>query len=71
MTAEGETEFINKRVKEYFGKALQDMQNWATNGAIHPDDLQHTIATWKRSIEAGQAYYIDHRLRRFDGVYRW
>jgi hypothetical protein len=47
------------------------LKNWATSDAIHPDDRQHSVATWKRSLETGGSYDFDHRLRRFDGVYRW
>ena len=71
MTASGEVEFVNKRVEEYFGRRLEDLKNWATSDAIHPDDRQHSVATWKRSLETGGSYHFDHRLRRFDGVYRW
>jgi formate hydrogenlyase transcriptional activator len=71
MTASGEVEFVNKRVEEYFGRTLENLKNWATSDEIHPDDLQNMLATWKRSLETGGSYDIDHRLRRFDGVYRW
>jgi len=47
------------------------MKGWATSDAIHPDDLQNAIATWRRSVETGQPYGFDHRMRRADGVYRW
>ena len=70
-TASGEVEFVNKRVEEYFGRRLEDLKNWATSDAIHPDDRQRSVATWKRSLESGGSYDFDHRLRRFDGVYRW
>jgi formate hydrogenlyase transcriptional activator len=80
MTASGEVEFVNKRAEEYFGGTLEDLKNtrrtsfrerWATGDAIHPDDRQCSVATWKRSLETGESYHLDHRLRRFDGVYRW
>ena len=29
------------------------------------------VATWKRALETGGSYDSDHRMRRFDGVYRW
>jgi formate hydrogenlyase transcriptional activator len=71
MTADGEIEFINRRVEEYFGRTLEDLKSWATSDAVHPDDRGHSGAAWRRSIETGQPYDVDHRLRRFDGVYRW
>ena len=70
-TPEGELEFINKRGLDYFGRTLEEMKGWATSDAIHPDDLPNAIATWRRSVETGQPYDFDHRMRRADGVYRW
>jgi formate hydrogenlyase transcriptional activator len=70
-TPEGELEFINQRGLDYFGRTLEEMKGWATSDAIHPDDLQNAIATWRRSVETGQPYGFDHRMRRADGVYRW
>ena len=59
LTVEGHFEFINRRVEEYFGKTLTELRDWATSDAIHPEDRQHTIATWKRSLETGGSYDID------------
>ena len=71
MAAEGTVEFINERVREYFGRTLEQLEGWTMSDAVHPDDLPGAVAKWRRSIETGQSYDFDHRLRRFDGVYRW
>jgi len=70
-TPEGEVEFVNQRVLEYFGKTLEDLKGWTTSDAIHPEDLPLVVAAWRRSIETGGPYEGDHRLRRADGEYRW
>jgi PAS domain S-box-containing protein len=71
MTAEGEVEFVNTHMLEYFGKTLEDLKGWSTSDAVHPDDLPNAVATWMHSLETGDPYDVDHRLRRFDGAYRW
>ncbi len=71
MTAEGENEFVNQQVLDYFGKCPEELNRWATSDLIHPDDLPRAIATFTSSIETGQPYDIEHRIRRADGVYRW
>jgi formate hydrogenlyase transcriptional activator len=71
MTPEGEVEFVNKRVLEYFGKTLEELKSWATSDAVHPDDLPRVVAAWRHSVETGDPYDVDHRLRRTDGEYRW
>ncbi len=38
---------------------------------IHPDDLATVKARYSRSLATGEPYALRHRLRRFDGQYRW
>jgi PAS domain S-box-containing protein len=70
-TLEGELDFVNQPVLDYFGKTLEQLKGWRTSDILHPDDLASAIAVWKDSIEKGLSYDVDHRLRRSDGVYRW
>jgi PAS domain S-box-containing protein len=71
MNPEGEVEFVNNQTLEYFGKTLEGLKGWTTSEAVHPDDLPQAVAAWRRSVETGDPYDVDHRLRRTDGVYRW
>src|SRR5262249_43389438 len=70
-TADGEVELVNRQVLDYFGKSLDELKRWATTDAVHPDDLPRVIAAWERSVELGQTYELEHRIRRADGAYRW
>src|SRR5207247_755936 len=39
---------------------------------IHPEDWPHCEARWRRSLELGERYEIEYRIRRGrDGAYRW
>jgi formate hydrogenlyase transcriptional activator len=71
MTPEGEVEFVNQQVVEYFGKTPEELKECWTSDATHPDDLEAAVAAWTQAVERGDPYEIDHRLRRHDGVYRW
>ena len=71
MTAEGKVEFVNNQALEYFGKTFEELKGWATSDAVHPDDLPQAVTAWRHSVETGDPYDVDHRLRRADGVYRW
>jgi formate hydrogenlyase transcriptional activator len=71
MTPEGEVEFVNNRVLEYFGKTLEELKGWATSDAVHPDDLPQAVAAWRHSVETGDTFDLDQRLRGADGEYRW
>jgi PAS domain S-box-containing protein len=69
MTAGGEVEFINQRILDYTGKTIEELRDWRP--LVHPDDLALVMARWTRSIETGDAYEVEHRILRADGVYRW
>jgi PAS domain S-box-containing protein len=71
MTPEGAVEFVNRQNREYLGATLEDLKGWAASDAVHPDDLPEVIATWMHSVQTGEPYDIEHRIRRADGVYRW
>jgi formate hydrogenlyase transcriptional activator len=71
LSAAGELELVNRQVLEYFGKTTEELKNWATSDAVHPDDLPRVIAAWRRSVETGQPHDLELRQRRADGVYRW
>jgi len=70
-TPKGEVEFVNQQVLDYFGKSLEELKDWRTNNAIHPEDFPRALALWAHSVETGDPYQFDERLRRADGAYRW
>jgi PAS domain S-box-containing protein len=71
MTATGELDVVNAPVLEYFGKTLEELRNWSTIDAVHPDDLARTVTAWQQAIESGEPYDVESRHRRADGIYRW
>ena len=71
MTADGGVAFVNNRMIEYFGKTFEELTQWGTSDAVHPDDLPHVIAAFRHSLTTGDPYDTEERLRRFDGSYRW
>src|SRR5882724_9660593 len=67
----GEIEGVNQPALEYLGKTLEELKGWKTSDVIHPDDLQHTIDALIKAHETGQAFNVESRHRRADGIYRW
>jgi PAS domain S-box-containing protein len=39
--------------------------------AMHPDDVDRTLAQWAKSLETGEPYDVEHRIRHVDHGYRW
>jgi PAS domain S-box-containing protein len=71
LSTAGEVELLNRQTLEYFGKTLEELKNWDTSDAVHPDDLPQVVEAWKHSVETGEHYEMEFRQRRADGVYRW
>lgn len=38
---------------------------------VHPDDFPKMCEEWQHSLETGEMYKVEQRLRRADGTYRW
>ena len=44
MSSAGQVELPNRRLLEFFGKTLEEVNSWATNDLVHPDDLPRVTA---------------------------
>src|SRR5262249_18236108 len=71
LSPDGTTEFFNRPFLQYFGKTVEQIDQWRMNDLVHPDDLAYTIEVFGNAISTGQPLDFEYRLRRFDGVYRW
>jgi formate hydrogenlyase transcriptional activator len=71
MAPNGQVEYVNRQTLEYFGRTLEELKGWGTSDAVHPDDLPRVIAAWTYSVDTGDAFDVDQRLRGADGAYRW
>jgi PAS domain S-box-containing protein len=71
FTPDGEVEFVNRQVLEYFGKPLEELTRWGSGGTTHPEDLPRVVELFTQSIASGDPFEFELRARRFDGVYRW
>jgi PAS domain S-box-containing protein len=71
LAPNGDVEAVNRQILEYCGQSLEELRDWRTNGTVHQEDLPHLGEVFTRSIASGIPYQLEHRLRRFDGQYRW
>ncbi|NKK73275.1 PAS domain S-box protein [Rhizobium leguminosarum bv. viciae] len=70
-TPDGTLDGSNQQLLDYFGISLDEVQDWATSGITHPDDVQVNIDTFIGSLRSGEPYDYESRYRRHDGVFRW
>ncbi|MDQ3744059.1 MAG: PAS domain S-box protein, partial [Acidobacteriota bacterium] len=68
---DGSLDYINRRAVEYFGQTMESGLGEGWQNFVHPDDLPQCLESWKRSLETGEPYIVEFRLRRADGEYRW
>ena len=68
---DGFHEWYNRRWYEFTGVPEGSTDGEAWNGMFHPDDQARAWATWRHSLETGEYYEIEYRLRHRSGEYRW
>lgn len=68
---DGYHDYYNRRWYDYTGVAEGATDGEAWNGMFHPDDRERAWAIWRRSLESGEPYHIEYRLRHRSGDYRW
>ena len=68
---DGFHDYYNARWYEFTGvpDGSTDGEGW--NDMFHPDDQERAWTLWKHSLDTGEPYEIEYRLRHRSGVYRW
>ena len=54
----------------FTGQTFNELKGWGCLNAVHPDDRAKTSRAWLTALENQALYEVNHRLRRWDGVYR-
>lgn len=59
----GEVQYFNKRWYDFtkVDESTISMKNWWEQ--LHPDDRQRAVEYWENSVETGQQYEIEYRIR--------
>lgn len=55
----------------FTGASFENYRGWGWLEAIHPDDRAHTAEAWQQALDRKSIYEVEHRLRRYDGEYRY
>jgi PAS domain S-box-containing protein len=70
LAPNGEVKTVNRPLFEYFGRSLEELKNWGTSDAVHPEDLPRVLELNEKGLASGLPFDFELRLRRFDGEYR-
>src|SRR6185436_2275480 len=68
---DGRVELANRQLLDYLGVSLEQLKDWEISGVVHPDDLPRVATAWRQSLESGEPYELELRVRRADRVYQW
>lgn len=67
----GRMDYFSRLIERYSGLPVKELIGWGWQKIIHPDDLQHTIDAWQKTIANQEESRVEHRMLGEDGVYRW
>jgi len=68
---DGFHDYYNARWYEFTGVAPGSTDGEGWNGMFHPEDQERAWSRWRHSLETGEPYEIEYRLRHYSGTYRW
>ncbi len=68
---DGRVDYYNQRHLEYQDIKQVEAEDWDWAPVLHPEDMQATVDAWVHSVETGEVYQIEHRVRMTDDSYRW
>lgn len=74
----GEPVYRSQQLRDFLGYELEELDGGeksrldaTLDAGVHPDDLASVKEQYALSLASGEPYLRKHRLRRFDGEYRW
>jgi PAS domain S-box-containing protein len=68
-TPDGGGDYCNRRWQDFTGLSGSESMEW--HRVLHPDEAEYVKASWQHSIETGENFEFEHRVRRADGQYQW
>ncbi|HEY2646576.1 MAG TPA: PAS domain S-box protein [Candidatus Acidoferrales bacterium] len=68
---DGTIEYCNKSWLEHTGLTLEQAKGWGWTAAIHAEDRDEFIGTWRRILQEGVMGLTETRMRRSDGTFHW
>ncbi len=57
--------------RKFTGQTYDEVKDTGWANALHPDDVENTLAVWTKAVEARSPYETEYRVKRHDGIYRY
>jgi PAS domain S-box-containing protein len=68
-TPDGLLDYSNQRLQEFTGSTELEGDQWRRS--LHPEESQRVEAAWRHSVDTGEMFESENRLRAADSSYRW
>ena len=69
--ASGEVDFNTGLIEEFTGVPAEELHGHGWFSVVHPEDQARVGKIWSRSVETGEPYSAEFRVRRHDGSWHW
>ena len=69
--AQKQITYLNQTWLDYTGRPSAAVLGQRRAQVLHPDDEARSLEVYEKAFEQREAFQMEHRLRRHDGVYRW
>jgi diguanylate cyclase (GGDEF)-like protein/PAS domain S-box-containing protein len=69
--ADGSVDFVSDKLHAFSGFTREQTLGWGWSAVLHPDDVAACVDHWKHCVATGEAYELESRIRRSDGIYCW
>jgi PAS domain S-box-containing protein len=68
---DGHHDYYNDQWYRFTGMPYGSTDGEGWNGMFHPEDQDRAWQRWRHSLDTGDDYEIEYRLRHHSGAYRW
>jgi PAS domain S-box-containing protein len=75
--AAGRPTYLTPLAQTFVAVTLEEFQAAVDEGhtffkrTAHPDDYDRIAAAWRRSLQTGDPFFLDRRIRRASGIHEW
>lgn len=69
--ARGGVDFNSGMIEKFTGVDAEELCGDGWLDVVHPDDHAYVSESWRRSVETGELYSVEFRIRRHDGSWHW
>jgi PAS domain S-box-containing protein len=64
-------DYLNRTCVQFTGLPLEKLRDEGWLDAVHPEDRDYCAGIYRPAFEARTSFFMEYRMRRADGVYRW